>query len=392
MSAPHTETVTIEKMAAGGDAIGRHPDGRVVFVEGALPGETVRVSVITSKKDFAKGVVNEVLEPAVDRVVPPCPEIERGCGGCGWQHVSPEAQMGLKVGIVVDALRRTAKLSDAVVKPGGSVSPWGYRTTARLSVAPDGCVGFRAAASHRTVAVGGCMVAHPSLAALLPGLRVRGAEELTLRVSVATGEVTAMADSDGAHIEGLPEGAGTGPSAVLHEVVGGARLRVSAGSFFQSGPQAADLLVKVVGEASGVRPESSGGPMLDAYGGVGLFAATLGASQSIVVESSALACADAEVNLGERAKVECIPFERWSPRPVDLAVADPARAGLGREGVAVIAATGASRLVLVSCDPAAMARDTSLLMAHGYRHAGSTVLDLFPQTHHVEVVTRFDLT
>ena len=73
-----------------------------------------------------------------------------------------------------------------------------------------------------------------------------------------------------------------------------------------------------------------------------------------------------------------------------LVVADPARAGLGREAVALVAATGAGTVVLVSCDPVAMARDTALLAAHGYRHGGSTVLDLFPHTPHVEVVTRFD--
>jgi 23S rRNA (uracil1939-C5)-methyltransferase len=130
--------------------------------------------------------------------------------------------------------------------------------------------------------------------------------------------------------------------------------------------------------------------MLDAYGGIGLFAATLGAQRSIVVESSASSCADAIANLGDRATVHHTTFERWVPQLVDLAVVDPARAGLGREATDVLVATGAARVVLVSCDPVSLARDTTLLAAHGYRHAGSTVLDLFPHTPHVEVVTRFD--
>ena len=84
-----------------------------------------------------------------------------------------------------------------------------------------------------------------------------------------------------------------------------------------------------------------------------------------------------------------MPFERWPAAEVPLVVADPARAGLGADGAAVVAATNASRVVLVSCDPVAMARDTALLGTHGYRHEGSLVLDLFPQTHHAEVVTTF---
>ena len=132
------------------------------------------------------------------------------------------------------------------------------------------------------------------------------------------------------------------------------------------------------------------GPLLDAYGGVGLFAATLGTAGAVLVESSPSSCADAAANLGARAEVHESMFERWSPQPVEMAVVDPARAGLGREAADVLAATGARRVVLVSCDPVSLARDAGLLAAHGYHHAGSTVLDLFPHTPHVEVVTRFD--
>jgi 23S rRNA (uracil1939-C5)-methyltransferase len=131
------------------------------------------------------------------------------------------------------------------------------------------------------------------------------------------------------------------------------------------------------------------GPVLDAYGGVGLFAAGLGILEPIVVESSRAACADAVVNV-PGGRIECVPFEDWSPAPVLLAVVDPARAGLGAAATDVLAATHAERVVLVSCDPVSLARDTRLLAGHGYRHSGSTVLDLFPNTPHVEVVTVFD--
>ena len=111
-----------------------------------------------------------------------------------------------------------------------------------------------------------------------------------------------------------------------------------------------------------------------------------------VVEESETACADATVNLADVAsQIMCTPVERWRPRHADLVIADPSRTGLGRQAVTVLAATRAARLVLVSCDPVSLARDAGLLRESGYTHVRSTVYDLFPQTHHVEVVTIFDL-
>ncbi|MFZ4719590.1 MAG: class I SAM-dependent RNA methyltransferase [Ilumatobacteraceae bacterium] len=384
------ETVVVEKMAAGGDGIAHAADGRVLFVEGGLPGERVVVHVHTTKKDFAKGVVTDVLDASNHRAVPPCPAVAAGCGGCQWQHVDADGQLALKRDIVVDALRRTAKLPDAEVAIGGAVPPWGYRTTMRFAVAPNGRLGLRAAGSHRVVVLDECPVAHPSLSALLPSVLVHGADEVSLRVSVTTGEVTALliGGRRDARVTGLPGHAAVGPAAMLREVVAGASLRVSAASFFQSGPAAAELLVSTVRAACGPLLQD-GGPVLDAYGGVGLFAAALPMAQPWVVESSASACADARANL-PNATVECTSFEDWDVRPMRLVVADPARAGLGARGAEVVVATGAERVVLVSCDPVAMARDAALLTGSGYRHAGSTVLDLFPNTPHVEVVTTFD--
>lgn len=387
-----TVDVVTERMAAGGDALGRMPDGRVLFVAGALPGESVTVRVQQSKKDYAKGTVGHVLDPSPHRVQPACPELARGCGGCSWQHVQPVAQVEMKADIVRDALRRTARMPDASVRVGGSVPAERYRTTLRLAVREDGRVGFRAAGSHRVVAVDGCAVAHPVLSSLLPGLRVRGAAELQVRVSGHSGELTALPLDDrgrpvAAMVDGIPAAGAVGPDARLVERVAGRSLRVSAPSFFQSGPDAAELLVSSV--AAVVGPAT--GSFLDAYGGVGLFAATLAApvdGEVVLVEGSASSCADARVNLPDASVVHS-RFEDWPPRPFDTVVADPSRSGLGAAAAAVVAATGAARLVLVSCDPVAMARDAALLAARGYRHGGSTVLDLFPHTPHVEVVSVF---
>lgn len=387
-TAETVETVAGD-MAAGGDALARMPDGRVLFAAGALPGEVVRVRLDQSRKDYAKGSVAEVLTPSPSRVRPPCPEVARGCGGCGWQHAAPAAQLEMKAGIVRDALRRTARLPEAGVRVGGAVSPQGYRTSLRLAVRDDGRVGFRSAGSHRVVAVDGCMVAHPTLSAMLPGLRVSGAAEVQLRVSRHTGEVTALPlDRRGrptaARVDGLPAAASVGADAQLVERVAGRSLRVTSQSFFQSGPDAAELLVSAVAGVLG----RAAGLFLDAYGGVGLFAATLAEGDVVLVEGSASSCADARVNL-PTATVVRSRFEDWTPVKVDVAVADPARAGLGGKAAEVLAATHPERLVLVSCDPVAMARDTALLSAHGLQHSGSIVLDLFPHTHHVEVVSSF---
>jgi 23S rRNA (uracil1939-C5)-methyltransferase len=382
----------VERTVAGGDGLGHLDDGRVVFVPGGLPDEDIAVRLVQSKKDFARGELVEVLAASPARVAPPCPMLLQGCGGCDWQHVTPVEQLALKVAIVREALRRTGRLPDAEVLAGAGVSPWAYRTSMRCSVDPLGRLALRRARSHDDVPVAGCLVAHPLLASFLGDLVLGAVDEVSVRVSAATGERTAWWTPEAVLARSVPADAQIGAAASLVEHVAGVPLRVSAPSFFQSGPEAAALLVDAVRVAGG--DELVGArSVLDAYGGVGLFAATVvpDDAEVVVVESSVTACADARVNLaGRRATVFEGPMESWHPRSVDVVIADPARQGLGSEAVGVLAATGASVVVLVSCDPVAMARDAALLASQGYRHGGSTVLDLFPQTHHVEVVTRFE--
>jgi 23S rRNA (uracil1939-C5)-methyltransferase len=132
--------------------------------------------------------------------------------------------------------------------------------------------------------------------------------------------------------------------------------------------------------------------VVDAYAGVGLFAATVVPPGAAIttVEWNRSSVADARVNLaGRDVVVRRSDVARWSPEPADVVIADPARTGLGRRATAVLAATEASVLLLVSCDPAALARDASLLAGHGFTLEAAQVIDLFPHTHHVEVVSRF---
>lgn len=380
----------------------RDGDGRVVFVAGAIPGETVEVEILTAKKDFARGRVTEVVERSPARVTPSCAHRRAGCGGCDWMHLQPAAQLDAKVEVVRESLRRIGRIGadevSALVVEGGSVDPFGYRTTIRVVGGPDGTLGFREHASDRVVPVTSCPVAASKLSRLLAVIEVDEGAEVTLRTSLATGAVTALWDRRhrGA-VRGLPSEVHIGERAWLTERIAGRDLRVSAPSFFQSGAQAAELLVAAVGRAA---PELTGARHgLDAYGGVGLFAATAmaDAERVTVVESSRWACRDAEHNLaGRDARVVRAEMTGWTPPtaegptpPVDVVVADPARSGLGRPGVQALAAAAAPVLVLVSCDPVSLARDSVLLAEAGYHPERVEVFDLFPNTHHVEAVARF---
>lgn len=387
----------ITGVVAGGDGMARDDDGRVVFVTGALPGERVRASITESKRGFARAALVEVLEPAAGRVLPPCPHVADGCGGCTWQHVDIGAQRELKAAIVADALRHTGKLEPPPIDLGPVLDPFGHRTTVRAAVV-DGRAGFRHRRSHDVVGVDRCLVAHPLIDELIEHGRFGSAVEATLRAGAATGERLALLEPGvDEHVELPADVQVVGPRdrAAIHEVVAGRRWRISARSFFQTRPDGAEALVDVVRRAIADRltPTTT---LVDLFAGVGLFAGALGggagdARAVVAVEGSAAAARDARHNLRDiGATVLHVDVNRWRPTPADVVVADPSRAGLGRRAVERIAGTGADRVVLVSCDPAAQARDAGLLALAGYRLTGVTLVDLFPHTPHVEAVCRFD--
>ena len=388
------DLLAVTALAVGGEGVAREPSGRVVFVEGALPGERVRVAVTDERRHHARAVVLEVIEPAPTRVTPPCPFVAAGCGGCGWQHVDPEAQRALKGSMVAEALARLGGVPGPEVAPGPVLPATGYRTTLRGVADATGRFALRRHHSHDLVPVPACLVAHPRLAAVAAEGRFPAGREITIRVGARTGDRMVIVDGPAGAVE-VPDGVRVvtgdelagGRRAWLFEVVAGVRLRVSARSFFQAGPDAAEALVAAVGQALG--PSET---LADLYAGVGLFAATVGRGARVVaVEASASAAADARVNLaGGDAKVVRRDVARWRPRAVEAAVADPPRAGLGRGGLRAVAATRASRVVLVSCDAGALGRDARLLAEAGYAWTGSTLVDAFPHTPHVEVVSRFE--
>lgn len=393
MSGPDLD-VTVERVVAGGDGLGHEPSGRVVFVPGALPGERVRARAHDERKGFARAELIEVIDPSPARIAPPCPFVAAGCGGCTWQHVAPVAQQTLKAGIVADALSHIAKIDPPRIDPGPELDPFGQRTTLRVAVR-DGRAGFRRRASHDIVTVEGCMVAHPLLDELIRYGRFGGASEATLRAGAATGERLALLDTEPDDEVNLPADVvvvGPRGRGAVHEVVAGRTWRIGARSFFQSRPDGADALVSVVRETLGGQIGAED-RLVDLYSGVGLLAGTVGsaAGSIVAVEGSAPASRDAKHNLRDLpAVVIRCDVERWRPSPADVVVADPSRSGLGPRAVERISSTGASRVILVSCDPAAFARDAALLVAAGHSMVSVTLVDLFPHTPHVEIVSRFD--
>ena len=384
--------VLIEKVVAEGDGFGHLQDGRVIFVEGGLPGELVVAKVLKQSKDYARGVVTEVLEASEQRVQPPCEYVAQGCGGCDLQHASVSLQRQIKFDIVRESLIRLGKIVDPDVRLYESVElpVIAARTTLRVAAAPRG-VGFRQRRSHDVVPIEHCLVAHPSLNELLPKMSLDGAEECVVRVGVTSGERMAWAEPADS-VSGLPSDVGLSSNAVVHESISGQTFQVSAASFFQSSPQAATALVEATRRALGDANSWGEGPVVDAYCGVGLFATTIFPADRhvIAIESNPSACADARINVaGCDIEIVQAPVEEWQSVKAAVVVADPARDGLRAAGVQVLTATNASAIVLISCDPASLGRDARLLNEQHYRLEYSEVLDLFPHTHHVEVVSRF---
>ena len=390
-------------MAAGGDALARAEDGRVMFVEGALPGERVRVTIVEQRRDFLRGRTVEVVDASPDRVVPFCPHVSDGCGGCDWQHVSLSKQAELKRGVVVDSLRRIAKIDAAdLVGIASSASDRSYRTTVRTAVV-EGRAAYRRRSSHDLIVVGSCAVAHPLIERALVRGRFPG-NDVVIRVEPKSGQLVVIVDGDVSEAilasdldavvlsvwPGIDESSlGT----TLHEI-DGVTLQVSARAFFQTHHAGAEDLVRVVDRAAG-----SGAVLVDLYGGVGLFAATVGRrfDRVVSVERNAVSSADAQENLASRSGASAVTadVDQWRC-PSELAalddvvvVADPARGGLGRAGVDAVKSCDADRVVLVSCDPASLGRDAGLLATAGFCLTRCELVDMFPHTSHVETVSTF---
>jgi 23S rRNA (uracil1939-C5)-methyltransferase len=392
-------------MAYGGDAMGRDPSGRMVFVPLALPGERILAEVVELHAQWCRARLIRVLEPSPHRVEPRCRHFG-ACGGCHYQHMLPSAQPEVKRAILCTQLERLGGLQDPPVRPCvPSPSPWNYRNHIQFTPSPDGRLGFQAARSNQCLAIEECHLPEAALNALWPALqidRISGLERIALRCSAEESQIIfhAAHDPDVELEIGMRTSAvWLGPSGT-HNLAGDSTLvfhiqdrsfRVHAASFFQVNSALAPTLVDLVLDAAQI---SRGQTVFDLYAGVGLFSAFAAerGAQVYAVEQSPSACDDFEFNLDEfdgvvlyRAQVE----QALAALPVhaDTVLVDPPRSGLGRQVVAALASRTPARLVYVSCDPSTLARDGRLLADAGYHLEQVTPIDLFPQTFHIESVS-----
>jgi tRNA/tmRNA/rRNA uracil-C5-methylase (TrmA/RlmC/RlmD family) len=373
-------------IAHGGHCVARW-QGRVIFVRHTLPGERVLAAVTDdSHHRYWRADAVQILHPAADRVVPPCPIAGPDlCGGCDFQHVSLPGQRRLKAAVVAEQLRRLAGLDwTGEVEPIGgppTAAGLGWRTRMRYHATSTGLAGLRRHRSHDLVPLPGvgCLIADPRTPRVVGRTFPPGAE--LVAVVGATGSALL--------IDGHPADPESDP--VLEERVVGRPLRVSATGFWQVHRDAAATLVEAVLDGLRPRPEERA---FDLYCGVGLFARFLADRGCRVwgVETSAAAARQARKNLsdaGRRVRVEIGRVERALarlPRRADLVVLDPPRSGAGRAVIAAVAARWPRSVAYVACDPAALARDLAYAADSGYRPVSIRAFDLFPMTAHVECV------
>lgn len=420
--------VRLERFAYGGDALGHLPDGRVVFVPFALPGELVEVRLIEEKRSYARGAPLAIHEPSPQRIAPRCkhffsPEASNHtiiCGGCHYQHLSYATQLEAKRDILREQLARHGHILDPPVKPTiASPYEWEYRNHIQFHLTAQGKVGFVGAFAEQgkesVVAISECHLPEAPLNTFWPlldieagveiqriGLRLGANEEILLVLesdSPIPPDLSIEAGISAVHVwgENILVLAGEGHIPVEVEAVVSPPVRrvfrVSATSFFQTNTPMAG---KMVGHLLERLPLTSRTTLLDVYCGVGLFSAFLAphVGRLIGVELSPSACADFVVNLQEFDHVELYEAlaEDVLPTlrdPIDVAIVDPPRAGLAKKAMEGLLHLAPPFLAYVSCDAATLARDAARLMQNGYKLLETTPFDLFPQTCHIESISLF---
>jgi 23S rRNA (uracil1939-C5)-methyltransferase len=398
-------------MVHGAVCLARLDDGTSLFVDGAVPGERVEVELQHRKGRVWFAHTIAVDEPSGHRVDAPCPYYGE-CGGCQLQHVEYSHQLELKAEIVRDAMRRQAVPLPESFSIHGAADPWRYRWRGEFHVIPGEAgmsgarLGFNRVRSWRPVAVDDCLIHHPritsSLAALTNLVRDAGGAGLTA-LHLTAGE-------DGEELLLRPRPARAIPAGAVdaHARDAGQRwsttsttlswrghyYRVSPDTFIQVNWGSLELLYGAALRGLG---EVAGHTVVDAYAGVGVLACELAAQGASVIcvesnrASARLGVLNAELN-------DCAPRVRYIAKAVedslagvgasaDAVLLDPPRAGCDQRVTAWLALAGPVTVVYVSCDPATLARDLRVLCVSGpYRIEAYELVDMFPQTHHIESV------
>ena len=431
--------LTIDKLIYGGNGMARLPadekgPGKTVFLPFVLEGEQVEAAIVEQKPGFARARAEKIAAASPQRIEPGCPYFG-ACGGCHYQHASYEHQLAIKSAILRETLRRIAKLELAQEIEVHPSPPWNYRNRTRMRVRTRPFVlGYSHFRSRDLVPVEQCPISSPLINRAIAVLWELGragksnaditeieffanAEDSQLLVELTVQEQARRSSrkSDLLHFvrdlrAALPSIVGV---FVFHPIRGGALERedipaelretfgadhlvystaaglyqVSAGSFFQTNRFLTDALVRLVTEGR------SGHYALDMYAGTGLFSLMLSQSFREVgaVESAPFSFHDLRHNCpsnvtGYRAPVANFLAHAPEDLNADLVIVDPPRAGLGQQVAVAVATIDAPRITYVSCDPATLARDLIILTKSGYRIEEVHLLDLFPQTFHIESV------
>ena len=386
-------TVTLTGFDEFGAATGHDDDGNPVTAAFGIPGEVAVVQVRDDSAPRALGEVVDVLRPSPDRVEPRCPHFGV-CGGCQLQHLDYPAQLRMKTQVVRARLREIGGLVDPPVSPMvGAESPWNYRNHARFTVRRGGAVGFTHWYTHRFEPVGDCHIMDPRINAVRAALDGRldpSARQLGVRYGAHTSGYLVHPRLEPAVSGGYDTGQ-TGHAERLY----GVDFRVSAASFFQVNTRQAERMAALVRDGLRLRGNEV---VLDAYAGVGTFAALVApmCSRMVAVEESASAVRDARQNLAPFPNVEVAEartedyLERPSVQQPDAVILDPPRSGCDERVLDAIVRLRPSRVVYVSCEPATLARDLGRLVLAGYRVLDVTPLDMFPQTYHIESVATLE--
>ncbi len=370
---PIQETLTIEKLVYGGEGLARL-EGKVVLAPFVLPGEVVRAEIDRAKNDLWRGRLIEVLQPSPARIAPACPYFQR-CGGCQYQHMDYSTQLEQKRSIMREVLQRVGKIEFAGEIGVIAGEPWQYRNRVQLHL-ESGEIGYFGQGSRDLIAIDHCPIASPRLSETIGRINVQANTALELFTNETDVQVNV--------VDRVPRTALTGLASLgVTTPIEYAGFQVSRNSFFQVNRFLIDRLVDCA------ISDAKGQWAVDLYAGVGLFSKRLAErfGRVTAVESGSSSFRDLAHNFPQEAVNSNVEdyLARLDEAP-DFILTDPPRAGLGKVVVKELVRLHTPRLTIVSCDPATLARDLQGLITGGYRIEKITLVDLFPQTFHLETV------
>jgi 23S rRNA (uracil1939-C5)-methyltransferase len=403
--------VTVGELAHGGAAVAR-VDGRIVFVEGAIPGETVEAEVIHRRKDFWRAQATAVVDPASARVDPPCPFFKLGCGGCQLQHLAYADQLTEKRRILQHQLTR-ARLEFPLerIEVHGMEDPWRYRLRGEFHVLRRGgkaSLGFYRKHTYQTLPIDSCLIHVEAIEQALPAFAHAAEDRAAERVSAL--QFTWSPGSRDLLWSPYPPGSADGgfatraaplvPQLNLNDDSigiddGGRHFRVRPEAFVQVNARQRNVLYERATVFAAVQP---GERVVDAYAGIGMLTGRLAeaARDVLAIEESPYAVRLGELNMQLngidnvrylRGKVEDV-LAKWD-EPTDVLVLDPPRAGCAETAVEAMAKLGADRIIYISCEPSTLARDLGRFSTGGrYTLSEVAFVDMFPQTYHIEAVAK----